>query len=532
MNQSSAIKPLMAKAVRALNQGAYKELIRYCEQILSLDSKQSDAWFFASIAAAANRNIAKALEFVGKAVALQPNNAEYLAQTAKLHSLVNQYEQALEAANKVSVSATRNALVLDTIGVVYSKLGHFLQAREALLKAVTLHADNPQFHFNLASVEQFLGNIDTAAEHFEKAISLKPDFARAHWSLSELGKTKSEAIHTERLETLLQKERVSVQDKLYLCHALSREYEKQGDYARAFDSLGRGKRNMRSQLKYSFERDEKLFAASKAAFPGNETSLSPAAADDAASGENMIFVLGMPRSGTTLIDRMLASHTQVSSLGEIQDFALAVRKNVQLNDNTVLSPNIIEQAANSSFADIGGRYLSSVAARKPDSQFVIDKTPLNFLYVGFIMQALPKAKVVCLQRNAMDTVLSNYRQLFAIDYSYYGYHYDLLDTARYYVLFEQLMTHWRERFGDRLYEVSYERLVAEPEPVLKPTLAYLGLEWQAGCLEFHTNTEAVSTASSVQVREKLYSSASGRWKKYSEQLKPVQELFDTMGIEY
>ncbi|MEM8497588.1 MAG: sulfotransferase [Pseudomonadota bacterium] len=532
MNRSSAIKSLMAKAVRALNQGAYKELIRYCEQILSLDPKQSDAWFFASIAAAASRNVAKALEFVDKALALQPNNAEYLAQKAKLHSLVNQYEQALAAAGKISVSGTKNALVLDTIGVVYSKLGRFVQARDALSKAVALQSGNPQFHFNLASVEQFLGNIDAAAEHFEKAISLKPDFARAHWSLSELGKTKSEAIHTDRLEKLLQKSGSTVQDKLYLCHALSREYEKQGDYARAFEALVKGKKNMRSQLKYSFERDEKLFSKSKEAFPAERASPSPATADENASGERMIFVMGMPRSGTTLLDRMLASHSQVSSLGEIQDFALAVRKNVQLNDNTVLSPNIIEQAATSSLADIGERYLSSVAAHKADTQFVIDKTPLNFLYVGFIMNALPKAKIVCLRRNAMDTVLSNYRQLFAIDYSYYGYHYDLLDTARYYALFEQLMTHWREMFGNRLYEVSYERLVTEPEPVLTSTLAHLGLEWQAECLEFHNSKEAVSTASSVQVREKLYSSASGRWKKYSEQLKPVQDLFDTMGIEY
>jgi hypothetical protein len=158
--------------------------------------------------------------------------------------------------------------------------------------------------------------------------------------------------------------------------------------------------------------------------------------------------------------------------------------------------------------------------------------PLNFLYLGFILRALPAAKVICVRRHPLDTCLSNFRQLFAVNFSYYNYHYDLGNTARYYILFHQLMRHWESLFGGRLLELSYESLARSPESTLSDALAYLDLPWDPACLRFHERRSAVATASAMQVREPIYTSAVGRWQHYAKQLAPAMSLLDAAGISY
>ena len=158
--------------------------------------------------------------------------------------------------------------------------------------------------------------------------------------------------------------------------------------------------------------------------------------------------------------------------------------------------------------------------------------PLNFLYLGHIVQALPAAKIVLLRRNPMDTCLSNFRQLFAVSFSYYNYHYDLVDTGHYFRLFDRLMRKWIGLFGERIHVVDYETLVQEPEAQVRSLLEYCGLDWDENCLNFHQNRTAVATASAMQVRQPLYSSSMARWKKYQDQLAPLKTIFDEAGIDY
>lgn len=525
---SSMLPQLQKLAVQALNKGAYKELIQLCQQILSIDQNNSEAWFFLSIATAANMQIGKAVALVDKALSISPENVEYLAQKSKFHSLLNQYESAIQAADKATKLGTENALALDTIGVVYTKLGEYEKALAPLKKAVEKQPKNSQFHFNLASVEQFLGNADAARKHYEAAIKAKPDFARAHWSLSELEKVSSEAVRIEQLSKQLGKQNLRADDELYLCHALSRELEKAGEYSKAFDALERGKSRRSAQISYSTESDKRLFEAMKQAFPlGNIPEQA-----ESNLGEGVVFVLGMPRSGTTLLERILDSHSQVTSLGELQDFGLAVRSTVESEDRVALNAEIIGKAAEVDSRLIGEAYSRTIAPKRPGSVYIIDKMPLNLLYVGFIIKALPKAKLICLRRNPMDTVLSNFRQLFAINFSYYNYHYDLIDTALYYSYFDDIMSHWKSLFGNKIFEIEYEQITREPEQSVRSALEYLELPWEAECLNFHRNKAAVATASSMQVREKLYSSAVDRWRKYEPQLQRVQDFFDQKGIKY
>ncbi|MDA1371505.1 MAG: sulfotransferase [Proteobacteria bacterium] len=523
MNQP--VQELLRNATAALNTGALRELHSLCQQILNIDDTQADAWFFMSIVAEAGRQIGQSIGFIDRALALDKSNSEYLAQKAKCHTLLNQFEKAVAAADQASALHPRQAIVLDTLGVVYSKMGEHAKARSVLAESVEREPLNQQYQFNLASAEQFLGNESAAKQAYEAAIRIAPDFARAHWALSELEKNQTDTTRFEALKNLTSQAGLSVEDELYLCHALSREYEKLGDFDNAFAYLKRGKQRRKASIGYSAAQDASLFEAIRATFT---QAKSPAAQSP---GEQAIFILGMPRSGTTVVERIVAAHSQVVSLGELQEFARAVKAVSGTDSPTVLDPEVIAAAAQVDPTEIGQLYLRMLGERIASEQRFIDKMPLNFLCIGFILESLPGARIICLRRHPLDTCLSNYRQLFALNFSYYNYHYDLSDTAHFYVQFDRLMSHWKSLYGNRIHETSYEELVADPETHVRSLLDYLDLPWQAQCLEFHKSKEAVATASAMQVRQPLYNSSIGRWRKYTQQLGPAIEILSANGID-
>ncbi|MEX0619048.1 MAG: sulfotransferase [Pseudohongiellaceae bacterium] len=523
------LQQLLRDATSALNRGDYRELDSLCRQIITLDSGQADAWFFLSLIAATQRKVSIALQLTEKALSLAGPNAEYLSQKARLLSRLNQRAAALAAADQASGLQPQSAAVLDTLGVVYSHLGEHHRAVQAFTAAVSLKPENPQYQFNLGSAQQFIGNLTEAACCYEQAVRLRPDFFRAHWALSELEKNASD---TRRLDSLLQhwqpgSERLKPEDELYLGHAISREFEKLGDHDNAFHYLRAGKQRRREQVNYSRTQDAGLFAAIKQHFP-----LGSSIKNATGKGEHAVFIVGMPRSGTTLVERILDSHSGIAALGELQDFARAVKAVSATPSNVVLDEQVISAACHADPDEIGARYLASVAGLHPEPGYFIDKMPLNFLYLGFILASLPKAKVICVHRNPLDTCLSNFRQLFAVNFSYYNYHYDLLDTASYYAEFAKLMEHWQSLFGDRIYQLHYEELTADPENRVRGLLEYLNLPWEPDCLNFHQSRRAVSTASSTQVREPVYQTAVGRWRRYEKHLDDVKRLLDEKAIRY
>lgn len=534
------VHTLHQRAVGALNRGEYRAAAEAARALLEQDAQFADGWFIMGMVAAANLRMAKALELVEQAAALAPDNVEYLAQLAKLHTMLSNDRAAqavVERALPMVDAQPCSPLTLDTLGVVLSKLSDFAGSRALLQRVVQAQDDNPQFHFNLASTEQFLGNADAAALAYERAIALDPGFCRAHWALAELRKNAPASEQLAPLEALLDTP-LRADDALYVCHALYYEYEKRGRFADAFDVLERGKRRRAGQISYSVQADLRLMECLAEQVPDRTAT---------GQGASNLFVVGMPRTGTTLVERMLASHGQAASLGERQDFALALRSVVETDAQRVLDEAIVRDAAQVDPALIAERYQARLgnaikqiieASGEPESAHgaaptrFIDKMPLNFLLVGFILQALPEARVVCLRRQPMDTVMSNYRQLFAINFSYYNYQYDLGDTAHYFAGFDRLMTAWRQRFGDRFIELDYEALVAQPKPVVADLLKRLDLPWDDNCLNFHEHKGAVSTASTMQVREPVYDSAVARWRHYADRLAPVSTIFDRFGIEW
>jgi len=526
--QTPSIPQLHANAEQALNRGDMRSLHQCCRQILQMNPGHIDAWFLISIAAAAAGQVNKALEMIERALNGAPDNTEYLTQKARYCAQLNRYAAAMQAADAAIAQKPQRALLLDTLGVVYAKFDEHAKAIEPLRMAVTQAPDNPQFRFNLASTEQFLGNQQAARAAYEKAIALQPGFARARWALSELGKNNGENHGSAELESLLETSNPSAEDQLYLSHALARDCERGGAYAKAFDVLDSAKRRYREKIGYDFAQDAELFSALKAAFPSNGTFRDER--PESTLGEQSLFVVGMPRSGTTLAERILASHSQVQTLGELHEFPLAIKHHSGTDSPRTLDPEVISAALTADASTIGREYVNRCRERGKNGTRLIDKLPMNFLYLGFILRSLPRAKVVVLDRHPLDVCLSNYRQLFSFSFRYYHYHYSLADTARYICAYRDLMDHWKASFGDRIYSVSYEKLTEDPEGEARVLMDYLDLPWEAECLEFHREDVAVSTASSVQVRQPIYRSAVARWRKYEKELQPAIDIFARAGL--
>ena len=520
----------------ALQNRDYRRLVHLCQAMRKVRPAYADAWFLESVAAEAGRNIAAAVKLVDQALTLDPKNGEYLVQKARYHASAGQMGEARESAEAALTAGASGPSQLNTLGVVFTRLGAHQAAAKALRQSVEASATNPHSQFNLAAAEQFLGNDDAARFHYEEAIRLQPTNARSYWALSELDKNAVSERYEAAMRKLASSPSLSVNDALYLAHALARIDEHRGDYATAIQRLSEAKARRRAQLNYRFDEDRQVFDALHDAYPGEVTTDTGEAPGASAEGTvRPLFIVGLPRTGTTLLERMLCAHDAVDTLGELQDLPMALKRLSRTPGPRVLSPEVIAATATAPIT-LREAYLDSIAIRMRELgsglRYHIDKTPLNALLLGHIARHLPDAKIILLRRHAMDAGLSNYRQLFSLEYSYYNYSYDLEDTGRYIAAFEALMAHWHRVLGSRMHILDYEDLVAEPEQRLRDTLNYLELPWQDACLNFHERGGAVATPSNSQVRQPVYRTAVERWKRYGDALRPLRDALDRSGYEY
>lgn len=289
--------------------------------------------------------------------------------------------------------------------------------------------------------------------------------------------------------------------------------------------LSRANAEHRATLAYAFGADAAIFDAIEAHWGALGDP------PDDAPTEAPVFIIGMPRTGTTLVDRIIGSHQRMESVGELQAMPVAVKLATGTRSRTVLDPETVRAAMSCDMAQIGRAYLDrAVQHRRDPARRFIDKFPGNFFYVGLIAKALPNAKIVCLRRQPMDVVLSNFKNLFATTSRYYDYSYDLAEIAEYYARFDRLMAFWRDQLPGRVLEIGYEDLVADQEGQTRRLLAHCGLEWSDSCLDFHKSTAPVSTPSAAQVRQPIYKDLVSKWRVHAEALEPAVRVFERYGI--
>ena len=515
---------LSLAARTALEQGNLAEIRRIGSARLSEASGKAEGHFLLGIAEAEAGRIRDGIGQIEQAIAIAPHG-EYRAQLARLYTLVRRDGDAATVLRAAEAAPPHDALARDTMGCVYARLGDHEAALPHFAIAVDLAPANDQFRYNMAATLSFLGRTGEAEAALEAILANAPDDARAHHLLAGLRKQTHDNNHVDRLSAAHGRGRAG-SDQLLIGYALAKELEDVGRGEEALERLIAVNAAHRNRLAYDFARDAAAFDAVEAAWP--MVRQAPATG---CPGDAPILIIGMPRTGTTLVDRILASHPQMESVGELQALPLAIKAASRTATRTVLDPETIIAAARTDVAAIGRDYLARAShhRRDPARRFV-DKFPGNFHYAGFAARALPNAAIVCLRRNPMDTVLANFRNLFATSSRYYDYSYDLLDIAAYYARVDRLMAFWRDALPGRIFELRYEALVDDQEGETRRLLAHCGLEWSDRCLDFHAHAGAVSTPSAAQVRRPIYRDSVARWRAHAPALAEVQAFFAAQGI--
>lgn len=511
------------------NQRAWPQALQAARQLIGGMPSHPMLHYMAGVAALELHQIPEALAQLGRATMLAPDNAEFAVHHAKALAMARRTRDARQEADRAHRLGPQRPPTLDTLGVVYTQIAAHDQAVGMFRQAAAGAPEVAVYRYNLATALIAAGNLAEAERELDTCLALDPRYWRAHLTLTQLKRQRADANHVERLEGLLKEidpdPTRSTQAHVCLHMALAKEYEDLGDYPRALSHLVKGKAAAGSEREYAITQDEQLFDALRARFPS-----APAPVEGFAT-EEPIFVIGMPRTGTTLVERIISSHPDVHSAGEMFNFAMAVKYLSGSRSSGLIDVETVDGTGQIDFETLGKTYLASTRPATGKTPRFVDKLPHNFMYVGYIAQALPNAKIVCLRRHPMDTCLSNFRQLFAPKSPYFDYSFDLLDIGRYYILFDQLMRHWQQVFPGRVLEVGYEQLVEDQEQLSRRIIGFCGLEWHPDCLRFEDNPSPVATASAVQVRAPMYRSALERWRKYGEGLDPLRELLLAAGIE-
>ncbi len=515
----AAIEAAMAREDRDATLGLVIELTQRHPEF------QDGHLLFSQIMVELGRNTL-ALDSARKAVALDKSNARAMMNLSRVYFFAGFLEQAIQAAVSATNLIGEDAEGITALGGLFYRYNDFEQSIAMHERAIALDPGNTTFWYNLAISVQAAGDLDKAEKLFLKVIELDPDNAKAYTNLSRIRKQTPDRNHIAQIERLLTQGKPDRETAMHLSYALAKEYEDIEDFPMSFAFLKAGADIKRQDLGYSIERELRFVDDLIACFP-------PGCFDDYRFGhlsQEPIFIVGMPRSGTTLTEQILASHSDVFAAGELRDFGMnLILQSGSKKPLEDLGQDGLKRLLGTSGAQVGERYIEKTRPRTGHTRHFIDKLPRNSHLCGLIHWALPQAKMVLLDRHPVDVCFSNYKVLFKNGYEY---SYSLEEIADYYIAYRRLMDHWKTVIpAESFYEISYEKLVANQEEESRKLVEFCGLEWQDACLQFYKNKEGVTTASLAQVRQPIYKSAVARWRNYREELQPLIARLEAAGID-
>jgi len=435
-------------------------------------------------------------------------------QAGRIHEAVAYYERAL-------FLRPDHADAHNNLGLALAAQGRPDDAKLHYERALAIDPDHPLAHTNLGQILMFQGNFDDAMAHYTQAIAIQPDCAEAQFNRAEIKTFHHGDADLAALEALAERNGLPPDRRPFVHFALAKALEDTGDYVRAFEQLRKGNDLKRGQIDYDEKKVMERFRRISAVFNSGlfdrfqgEGDLSPVP----------IFVVGMPRSGSTLIEQILASHPLIHGAGELMDFAMSANDVLTAGGRQVRYPECVPGLDGVTLRQIGEVYRSRLPALAHGKSRIVDKSPANFPSIGLIRLVLPNARIIHTMRDPIDTCVSCYSKLFV-----FGQHfsYDLAELGRYYHRYWELVNHWRSVLPpDAMLDVVYEDVVNDLEGQARRLIDYCGLPWDDRCMDFHRTSRLVGTASAVQVRKPLFRSSLQRWRRYEDRLAP---LLDELG---
>lgn len=509
--------------VQSIDAHDFRKALAICQMLNRLHPDYPYGWYLASFLMQKVRHHADAIRAIDRALQLSYLD-KYQLHKARCHFEANDLAGAIAAAGILKDKSFIDPLLHSQLGSLLHLLGDQASALVHYSKAIELDADNADHYFNRAAVQRYFGDVAGAEAGFDKAIALKPDEFEAYNGRAHLRTQTRERNHIAQLRDVIARTRSPV-GLVHLYYALSKEQEDLGEFEAAFASLKLGADTKRRHMQYSVDTDLQIMTKICEVY-GLEMFNGQIRGFD---NPDPIFVLGMPRTGTTLVERILGSHSGVFSAGELNNFSLELIRLVGKAQGPK-RPSRLEFVAATvalDFKALGEAYIQSAQPLRDGSPYFIDKLPFNFLYAGLIHLALPRAKIINLQRHPMDTCYAVYKQLFR---DAYPFSYDLDELGQYYIAYHRLMLHWNTVMPGVIHTMRYETLVADIEGESRRLLEYCGLPWEDQCLRFHENTQASTTASALQVRQPIYATSIGKWRHYARQLESLRMRLEGAGI--
>jgi tetratricopeptide (TPR) repeat protein len=421
-------------------------------------------------------------------------------------------------------TAPADARLCDFIGGVLSRAGDQRNAHAAYDRAVALAPEEPHFRFNRATVRRFLGDLTGAEADYDRVIALRPHEYEAYLNRSELRPQTPSRNHAQTMDQILMGGVADWRGEVALRHALAKEYEDLGQYERSFSHLARGARLRREHLRYDVDKD--IATVDWIIQSHSAKALEPRAAPPL---PRPIFIVGLPRSGSTLVERILGCQSAVQSGGELPHFALALTDAIKRSAGRgqLTRQELIARSTDVNFDALGDDYLARVRASGIDSHCFTDKMPLNYLYCGIIWRAVPGARIIHARRHPLATCYSIYKTLFKDGYPF---SYDLGELGRYYVGYRRLMDHWSEVCPAAILDFCYEDLISDPRGQIRRLLDFCGLDWEEACAQFQSSASPTTTASAAQVRRPLYESSVNQWRNYATHLVTLAGELRSAGI--
>ena len=508
---------LLYKGVRHLHASRYRKAEDAFKKVLIEDGNNIDALRFMGILAfkSGNHDIAEAM--LTKALKLDPTYSLAWANLAQVFSVTGQLDKAKKSFKNILNMTPKNGLIWAEYGTVLTKLANYKEGRDAYLKALEFKPDSPRVHLSLGHVYKTMGEIDNSIDSYKNTILQNNLSGEAYWSLANLKTYSFSENEIKDMEETLKGDMSDI-ERSQMYFALGKAYEVKKDFDKSFKNYYEGNKVKKALIKYSS--DDTTDNTKRILDFFNQENIQKLA-KSSTKDRDPIFVLGMPRSGSTLVDQIISSHSKVDGTQELPNI---IKIAAELNSNNQNNyPEVLKELDDSKLSNLGKDYISETAWARDSAPFFIDKMPNNFIHIGLIKTILPNAKIIDTRRDPMDTCFSCFKQFFARGQLFT---YSLEDLGNYYTDYIRAMNHWHNVYGKDIYTVHYDNVINETEETIRELIDYCELPFEKECLEFYNSSRPVKTPSAEQVRQPIYKSGLNYWKNYEKHLLPLKKIID------
>jgi tetratricopeptide (TPR) repeat protein len=520
----TAFRRLIADGRARLKSGDYQAALQIADRLLDEFDESPESLLLAGEVHFSRGNFVRAEKIAARCSANFPGDLSGPVMRCRALLALGRIGEARDLALSLSTKDITAESHFEILVTVLSGCMEPRAAQTLCRKSIELDRYNPAAHRRLALTCRMTGQLDEAVEAANIAIRFDAHDYEMIGLRSALRPATSDDNHAAELEGLLASGCRSALGAARVSYALAKEHEDLGQHGRAFHFLQAGARFKRQTIKYDIEDELRTLRLIQ---QYHDASALGAEVDGFHSSEP-IFILGLPRTGSTLIERILSSHSAVYAAGELLHLSSAMMEEIRKSGPLADRTDLIRKSLEADPAAIGRNYVQRTRPFTGHSPHFIDKRPLNYLSIGIIHRALPKAGIIHVRRTPMDTCYAIYKFLFN---DAYPWSYDLDDIAKYYIAYRRLMDHWRSVLPDSIIDIAYEDVVGDLEGESRKMIARLGLEWEPACLTFHENEAATLTGSAVQVRQQIYASSVGRWRHYEIQLRKLAETLQAADID-